>query len=180
VLAWADVAFRRAREAGVRVVTFGSGAGRKRPKKQPQHDADLQLTALLARMGPVAERYGVLVCVEPLRQQETNMVNRVSQAARIVGAVQHPNVAITADLYHMHQETEEAEAIRDAGALVRHVHVAEGDERTAPGRKGDDFRPYLRALRDIGYDGMISIECRWEDFAAELPRAIRTLREHGA
>ena len=53
-------------------------------------------------------------------------------------------------------------------------------ERTAPGRKGDDFRPYLRALRDIGYDGMISIECRWEDFAAELPRAIRTLREHGA
>ena len=47
----------------------------------------------------------------------------------------------------------------------------------APGVEGDDFRPYFKALKAIGYEGGISIECNWKNFAEELPKAQRVLRE---
>jgi sugar phosphate isomerase/epimerase len=175
-LAYAEVVFRRAQEVGIDIVTFGSGGARRIPEGWPREDADVDFVALLARMGPLAERYGVTVCVEPLQQRETNMINRVSEAHRLVKAVQHPNVAITADLFHMMREREDATSLRRAGALIRHVHVAEKGKRTPPGTAGDDFTPYLQALCDIGYEGLTSIECRWDDLPGQLPRGIETLR----
>jgi sugar phosphate isomerase/epimerase len=47
-------------------------------------------------------------------------------------------------------EDEGADAIRKAGGLVHHVHIAEEDGRRAPGTGGEDFRAYLRALKDVG------------------------------
>jgi sugar phosphate isomerase/epimerase len=119
----------------------------------------------------------VTVSVEPLQRRETNMINRVSEARRLVAAVQHPNVGITADFFHMLREDEAADSIREAGSLIRHVHIAEKRERTPPGHAGDDFRPYFQALRDVGYDGLVSIECRWQDLASQLPRAVQTIHE---
>jgi sugar phosphate isomerase/epimerase len=175
-IAYAAVAFRRAEEAGIRIITFGSGASRAIPDGYARADAELQFVALLARMGPIAAQHGVTVCVEPLQKRETNMINRVSEAQRLVSAVGHPSIGITADFFHMLRENEGAGSIRAAGPLIRHLHVAEKRERTAPGNDGDDFRPYLEALDAIGYDGLMSIECRWRDLPAELPRAIETLR----
>ncbi|GEM_PF-4321717 len=40
--------------------------------------------------------------------------------------------------------------------------------------------PYFRALASIGYTGRLSIECGWDDLAAQLPRAVATLREQMA
>ena len=175
VLANARVSFQRARQVGIKVITFGSSGSRSLPDGYPTADAELQLAALLARMGPLAEREGVTVCVEPLQKRETNFINRVSEANRIVGAVQHPNIGITADVFHMLREDEGPRSIRDAGALIRHVHIAEKARRTAPGNDGDDFTPYLQALGDIGYAGLVSIESGWTDLGAEMPKAISTL-----
>ncbi len=36
--------------------------------------------------------------------------------------------------------------------------IAENKDRTYPGLMGDDFRPYLRVLRESGYQGAVSIE----------------------
>jgi sugar phosphate isomerase/epimerase len=177
VLAYAAVAFRRANEAGIRVVTFGSAGARHVPDGYPRADADLQFVALLARLGPLARAHDLTVSVEPLQRSESNMINRVSEARRLVAAVQHPNVGVTADLFHMLRESEAAESIREAGSLIRHVHIAEQGDRTPPGHAGDDFRSYFRALRDIGYNGLVSIECRWQDLAFQLPRAVQTIRE---
>ena len=177
VLAYAEVAFRRAAEVGIETITFGSSASRSVPDGFPHDQAELQFAALLGRLGDAAGKHGVTLSVEALQASETNFLRRVEQAARIVRAVNHPHVRLTADLFHMLREGEGAQSIRDASEWIHHVHVAEKAERTPPGRAGDDFRPYLRALREIGYTGRISIECRWEDLARELPVGLRTLRE---
>ena len=39
------------------------------------------------------------------------------------------------------------------------VHVADSN-RLQPGRGDLDFRPGFRALKEIGYDGPLAIECR--------------------
>ncbi len=62
-------------------------------------------------------------------------------------------------------------------SLLSHVHVAEKQERAAPGRCGEDFRPSFSALHQAGYDRRISIECNWQNFATEVGPAIETLKE---
>lgn len=177
ILAYARQAFARAARVGIRVITFGSAGARMLPEGWPREDADLQFTALLARLGDAAEPHGVDVCVENLQAAECNYLNRLSEARRLIAAAGHPRVGLTADVFHMLRMEEGPEAIREAGALVRHLHIAEKRERTPPGADGDDFRPYLQALKDVGFNGRISIECGWTDAPAQLPKALKTLRE---
>lgn len=176
VVAWADVACERAAEVGIRTIVFGSGAARRIPDGYPKADAELQLTALLARLVAPAQRHGVTIALEPLQSRETNIVNRVDEAIRIVGAVGHERIGITADVYHMLCENEGPESIRAAGSLIKHAHIAEKAARTAPGVAGDDFTPYLAAFRDIAYPGPISLECRWRNFKDDVIVGVKTLR----
>ena len=71
----------------------------------------------------------------------------MSEGASIVERVNHKNIRLLCDLFHMTADGEPPQAIVDAGKHIRHCHIAEAAERTAPGTDGDDFRPYLRALK---------------------------------
>ncbi len=175
VLRYAATAFARARQVGIDVIVFGSGAARTPPEGFPLRKAEAQFTALLRRMGPLAEPHGVTVVLEPLRKRETPFIRTVAHGARIVRAVNHPNIRLLADCFHMACENEPPEHIRHVGDLLHHVHIAQKD-RTPPAAGGDDLAPYLSALRDIGYRGRISMECRWKDMAAQLPGAVAALR----
>jgi sugar phosphate isomerase/epimerase len=177
ILAFAETAFRRAQRIGIEVIVFGSGGSRGIPEGFDRTEARAQMIALLARMGPVAARYGVTVAVEPLNKKECNFLNTLAEVADVVREAKHPNIRATADMYHMAMENEGPESIVAAGKLVAHCHIAELADRAAPGVKGDDFTGYFRALRQIGYKGRISIECRWKEIKSEAPVAIRTLQE---
>lgn len=177
ILAYADTAFRRARAAGVRVIVFGSSGSRNYPDGFDPVVAREQFVRLLTRMGPVAAKYDMLVAIEPLRKGESNLVNRVSEGLAITQLVNHPNIRLLADIYHMLQEDEDASSIREANTHLIHCHIAEKMERTSPGTRGDNFYSYLSALATIGYAGMISLEGKWgDDFATELIRAHAYLR----
>lgn len=177
IAAYASVIFRRGEEIGMKTVTFGSSGSRSLPEGYPQADGELQFVALLSRLAPLAARHGIRICVEPLQASETNFVQSVSEGARLVEAVQQPNVGLTADIFHMMRGKEDAEPIRKAGKFIQHVHIAELAKRTAPGVDGDDFTPYLQALRDIDYQGPISMECRWDDLGKQFPVALSTMRK---
>lgn len=176
VAKYAEVAFRRAQQVGIRTITFGSSGSRSLPKDFPKADGELQFVALLSRLAPLAAKHDVTVSVEPLQPRETNFIHFVSEAARLVRAVQWENVRITADIFHMLRGGEGPESILGAKDLIHHVHVAEKANRTAPGVDGDDFRAYLRALKEIGYGGLVSMECRWKDARAEFGAAREALQ----
>jgi sugar phosphate isomerase/epimerase len=81
------------------------------------------------------------------------------------------------DIYHMLREDEPATAITAHAAVIRHAHIAERAERTAPGSAGDDFSPYFAALAHMRYRGAIAIEARMgSDLNAETARAVQTIR----
>lgn len=46
----------------------------------------------------------------------------------------------------MLKENESPQSIIDAGSVIEYCEIAEKDERTYPGFKGDNFMPYLKAL----------------------------------
>ena len=175
IIAFAETAFRRAREAGVKHVVFGSSGSRGIPDGFDRAEARRQFVRLLRRMGPVAREYGVVVALEPLRRAECNFINTVAEGAAIVREVGDPGIRLLADIYHMLCEDEGPGSIVSAGPLLAHCHIAEEDGRTPPGVHGENFTPYLEALRRIGYAGGISFEGRWTDLATELPVAVKTL-----
>lgn len=170
-------AFDRAVQTGVRVVVFGSGAARSRPPGLAPDDALRQLTELLAVWGEWAQDHGVQLAIEPLRYAETNTVNTVAEGGTLVETIAHPGVTLLADLYHVACNGETPESIRPWVPLLSHVHVAEKQDRAAPGRHGEDFRSYFSVLSQTGYDQRISIECQWQDPATELSPAVTAVKE---
>lgn len=175
-LAYAQTAFERARKAGVKRIVFGSGKSRAIPDGFDPAEARRQFVSLLREMGPLAAAGDVTVVIEPLNRKETNFVNTVTEGTDIAKEVNHPNICVLADFYHMAVENESPDSIRYAGDLLKHCHIAEKENRTAPGTTDYDFGPYFKALKDIGYTGGVSIESRWADFDAHLPVALETMQ----
>ena len=174
---WAGIACKRCAELGAEYIVFGSGGARKVPDGFDPTTPRPQMLEFLDMCGGAAWRNGVTVVVEPLNAGETNTINTLAEAIELCEAVNRDHLKALVDLYHLAAEGESLEVVAGAGDLLRHVHVAEPPDRLAPGRTGYDYVPFMKALKAAGYDGRISIECRWEDFASEAPGAIETLRE---
>lgn len=99
------------------------------------------------------------VFLEPLNRYEATFLRRVEQAVELAASVDHPRVTALADLFHMNiEEASMSEPILMAGARLGHVHIADNN-RLQPGAGCLDFQPPFAALKKIGYDGFISIEC---------------------
>jgi len=161
ILEYAEIAFRRANEAGIKRIVFGSSGSRNFPEGFEKTKAVQQFTELLRKMGPVAQKYDVIVVIEPLRQKESNIINRVDEAFYLALKVNHPNIQVLGDVYHMLRENEAPASLIQAKKMLKHMHLAEVEKRTAPGLMGDNFLPYLQALKISDYQGGISIEGSW-------------------
>jgi sugar phosphate isomerase/epimerase len=177
LLAYAATAFARARRAGIETIVFGSGGARAIPEGFDRAAAYAQLVEFGRGVGPLAAERGVTVAVEPLNRAECNVFTSVAECAAYVRDVNHPAVRLLVDGYHWARDNDSAEAVVEAGGLLRHVHIATYAGRFAPGLEACDFSLFLRSLLRGGYEGRISIEGRWNDLAAEAPQALRTLRE---
>lgn len=174
---YARTAITRAEQVGLKYMVLGSGGARRIPDGFDRDEARAQFVELLRQMGPIAAEHGITIVIEPLRPEETNFINSVREGTSICKEVNHPSVCVLADFYHMAQAGEDAGAIVEAGSLLRHCHIAECERRSAPGVEGDDFTPYFKALKEIGYEGNVSIECVWDDFNAQLAPAFAEMKK---
>ncbi|WP_161804379.1 sugar phosphate isomerase/epimerase family protein [Microbacterium sp. GCS4] len=118
------------------------------------------------------------VLLEPINRYESGYLNRVSDNLRIIEAVDHPNAGLLPDLFHMSiEEADPAQALRDAGDRIVHVHLGDSN-RLLPGDGHLDWRGIVDALRDVGYTGALNLECSTNgDPAVTLPRTAAFLRE---
>ncbi len=173
VLEWADISFRRMKKLGGKLIVFGSSGARRVPDGWPIEKADAQFISLLKQMGPLAAAQEITVTIEQLRAAECNYINHITRAATLIRAVNHPNIRLLADLYHMAVMNDGPAELKAAMDVVAHIEIAEKAERTAPGIKGDDFRPFFRILHEAKYQGAINIEAKYED--SQLATAVRTI-----
>ncbi len=177
ILRFAEVAFKRAKSSGVKIIVFGSGGSRSIPEGFSKDEATRQFVELCKQLAPLAAKQDVIVVVEPLNTKECNFINSVAEGGEIVMEVNHPNIRLLADLYHMKMDDEGPENILGYGKLLSHVHIAEKEGRSAPGTHGEDFTAYFDALKKVNYKGAISVECKWQDMETQAPVAFRTITE---
>lgn len=174
---YSETAIRRASEIGIKILVLGSSGSRSIPEGFDRAEAEEQFTGFLKKIAPAAEKYGVIVAIEPLQTQETNFINTVKEGAEIARKTGSDNICVIADLFHMARMNESPEDIVTSADKLVHCHIAECEERTAPGVKGDDFTPYFKALKKIKYTGGISFECSWQDVDTQLPKAVGVMKE---
>ncbi len=176
ILKFSETAFRRAQIAGVKTIVFGSGGSRSIPEGFSRDEARDQFISLCKKMGPLAEKYDVVISLEPLNKGECNFINSVAEGGEIVKAVNHKNFLLLADLYHMLRDNESPDNIIKYKDLLYHTHIAENIGRTAPGVNKEDFTPYFKALKTAGYNGRMSIECSWKSLAEQAGPALIEMR----
>jgi D-psicose/D-tagatose/L-ribulose 3-epimerase len=98
------------------------------------------------------------LCIEPLNRFETYFLNTLQDASQLVHDVGAPNVRIHFDTFHANiEERQPAAAVREVAKDLGHVHISENDRGT-PGSGHVDWRGILSVLREVGYDGWLTIE----------------------
>ena len=178
-LEYAVTACRRADLLGVPYIVFGSGGARKLPDGFDPVKGKEQFIDFCRKLGDRIQNLKVTIVLEPLNKSETNLLNSVTEGIEYVDTIARPRIQLLADFYHMMKENEGPDAIRKAGARIRHCHIAELEGRKAPGTKGEDLSGYFKALRDIGYTGGVSCECGWpkENIEEAWKKALATMRQ---
>jgi len=176
ILKFGESAFRRAQLAGVKTIVFGSGGARGIPEGFPREKAKQQFISICSQLATLAQKYNVIISLEPLNSQECNFINSLAEGAEIVNGVKHDSFRLLADIYHMLKENESPSNITKFGHLLYHTHIAEKKDRTAPGVNKEDFTPYFKALKDIKYEGRITIECSWENLGSQAAGALKFIR----
>jgi D-psicose/D-tagatose/L-ribulose 3-epimerase len=106
----------------------------------------------------VLERSDVTLAIEPLNRFETYFLNTAEDAARLAAEVNHPNFGILFDTFHANVEEKSIPAgYRTVGPYLKHVHSCEND-RGIPGTGHIDWMGVFQALRDVHYNGWVTIE----------------------
>lgn len=108
-----------------------------------------------------SERQGVFYCLEPLSPADTNFINTVDEALRMVQGIGHPNLKIAFDC----RSASASEGAPLPQVLTRvfgsgnlgHVHVNDPNGR-GPGFGELELAPVLNTLIDGGYRGYVSVE----------------------
>jgi sugar phosphate isomerase/epimerase len=175
VLGYADTVFSRAKRAGVRFIVLGSGGARRIPDGYDVQKAQAEFAVLCRKLAMVAGKYGIMIALESLEATETNFLITLKSAAEVVRAVNHPNFKLNADIFHMMREGEGPQSIVDAADVLVYCEIAEKQKRSFPGVMGDDFKPYLRALRKANYKGYIFIEGSSSNPKTDMPLAFQYL-----
>lgn len=169
VLGYADTVFARAKAAGVSKIILGSGGARRIPDGYDPQKAQADFAVLCRKLAEVAKKHHIMIVLESLEATETNFLITLKSAAEVVRAVNHPAFKLNADIFHMMREGESPQSIVDAGNLLAYCEIAEKQKRLLPGVMGDNFKPYLRALKKVKYKGYIFIEGNTTNPANDIP-----------
>lgn len=130
-------------------------------KTAPDSDRALERGWAIEGVREIAEHAAgqhVELTIEAWNRYETYFINRLEQAVEFLQACEVSNAGVHGDMFHMNiEERSVADAYREAGAYLNHVHLADSN-RAAPGYGHSDFSAVLTTLRDIGYDGYLAFE----------------------
>jgi sugar phosphate isomerase/epimerase len=115
-------------------------------------------------LGDYAGTLGVEIALE-LEPFKLSLINTLDKMKRFVEDVDSAAVKANLDVSHLAIAGTPAEAIAEMKGRIAHIHFSDCDGKVhgdlPPGRGVVNFRPYLEAIRQTGFDGTLSIELEY-------------------
>ena len=176
VAAYLHGALSRVQCMGGKIAVFGSGKSRNRPADMSYDSAFRRLVRLTRMTGEIAVQYDVTIVIEPLNRNETNMINSLGEGACLSAAVDHPRVRLLADYYHVSAENQPVSDIERITGIA-HAHIATSAGRRVPTEEDAGYAEMFAAMKRTGYQGLLSVEGKTDDLAADGPRSVQMLKK---
>jgi len=123
--------------------------------------ARANLIEVLKKSALIAKDRGVCLMFEPQCRFEGyyGVNNTVGSSLNILEETGAENIALMVDTFHANiEEVSIPMAIIEAKAKLHHIHAADNN-RLPPGMGSLDFKPILRELVVMKYEGYIGLEC---------------------
>lgn len=115
-----------------------------------------------------AEDRAVTICFEPLAPAETNFINTAAEAIEFVQPFNSSAFKIILDVKAMSSEAKPVpQIIRESWPHFAHFHANDKNLK-GPGFGDVDFKPIAAALREVGYQGYVSVEVFQFEEGAEV------------
>lgn len=108
----------------------------------------------------IAENNNVILVFEPINRFEIDSYNTISEAVELLEEIDSDYLRLLIDTFHTHLEEDPVyiwDYLPRVAPLVAHIHLADCTRR-APGTGHFDFRAFLNAFKDAGYNEYVSIE----------------------
>lgn len=141
--------------AGVIYAGWGCLSG----KPRTEQEWEWSVNAMREITQYAADNWDGILAVECVNRFETHFLNIAADGVQYCKDVGMPNIKVHLDCFHMIREEKSfAGAVKTCGKeYLGYVHVNEND-RGIPGTGLVPFEESFRALKEIGYDGPLTIE----------------------
>lgn len=175
--------FIRSKQIGIETVVFGSSGARGLNDGISVSECYIQILDFLKNTAArLCDKYDINLCIEPLRAEESVVINTVKEACVLAALSLCGHIGVTADIYHMRVSGERYANIADSGSLVKHAHISYpfplcGNGRVFPDKKyGFDYSGFVSALKNAGCP-RLSIEASTHDFDKDIVSSYEVLKE---
>ena len=155
-------ALHRMADLGCRKIAWSDGRARVLPVEGEVADLREQALQFLFVLCEAADSLGITVLVEPLGPRRTNFLNSMSEIGEFLPRVGKDNLSSMVSLRELEAIGLSPRQLGDHRRLIGHVRLenpeASDGARVCPRPDdGHDYRPFLEALKGIGYSGLISL-----------------------
>ncbi len=152
---------RLAGDMGAKRLVFGSPKNRQRGDVSVE-DADAIAVDFFGLLGDTALQNDTMLCIEPnAPQYNCDYIVTAVEGADLVHKIDSAGIGLHLDTACMALAGDDIDtSIRESADILRHFHISAPMLDAVYDRDDVDYRAAAGALRDIGYDGMISIEMR--------------------
>jgi len=117
-----------------------------------------RLNESLNRLTIESDKFGVKLCIEPINRYEINTMPDVKSVVDFISRFNLGKLKVLPDLFHMNiEDMNIVQSLYYAENCIGHMHVPDSN-RMAPGMGHLDFHQIISVLKDIGYDGFLTIE----------------------
>ena len=132
---------------------------------------------MLQKAAEYAATANIILAPEAVNRFECYLYNTMADLRTMAEKVNHPNLGAMFDTHHANiEEKSQAEAIRTIAPYLKHVHISENDRGT-PGRGQVQWNDAFSALKEINYDGWLTIEA-FSTIIPEFANAINVWRDY--
>ena len=174
---FAKEVMRKCGKLGIKRVVFGSGKARYIPEGMDKEEGLAQYREVCLILAEEAKKHDVTIVIEPLNYNETNSINTVKEGYEQAKLINHPNVKVLMDIYHVYKNGEDTDYSDELAENLYHVHWGDPETRGTQHGVTEPQLMFADLLKKMKYDGSVSIEGHLPENEEHARAALKSFKE---